>query len=689
MEHRPIRLLPPVLQNQIAAGEVVDRPAGALKEFVENSLDAKATEISVTLEDGGLGLIAVRDNGAGIPGDELQLAVTRYATSKVASFSELLNVTSYGFRGEALASIGSVADLTIESVYRPKFVSSTAAEKKACGASIRVRHGEISPLRPCPIEQGTNVEVRDLFANVPARLKFLKSPPTELKRCRESLIRSALVRTDVGFTLKVSGSGGRGNELLRLPAGLSLEERLALIWPPQVVASLVPFSGEQGDLRARGLMSMPHSTQLRGDRILLYVNGRPVSNRVLFQAVREAYKGRLTSREYPQTLLFLEINPQDVDVNVHPAKNEVRFREERSIFNALIKILKSSKAIGAYGHFSATSAPDDGPDLFAEGQRRDELLTPPGSEWNRNIVADNAPLYPEQCAFPSEDGEVFAAGSGSRTGVESTQPFSGFDGEPGAGSQSIPDRRTERPAGFWGSIDKSRLLDRSNAQASRSYPELLEEVFPAHPSSGALSGLAGQEIAPDGKHDDGYPVRIGDLVCLGQLAATYLILTHKDSLLLLDQHAAHERMLLNSLRRDSEGYKSQLLIFPEKMLLHPSEKERYDAHVKKFTRMGYDLEIKENLLYVKGTPPMLDLKASLRMLRDIVADQTDGMDDILHFMACRAAIKAGQRLSGDEAAGLLHSWLSTSDRDFCPHGRPAVLEFNILDLEKMFKRKIA
>ncbi|MDR3175871.1 MAG: DNA mismatch repair endonuclease MutL [Desulfovibrio sp.] len=680
--HRPIRLLPTVLQNQIAAGEVVDRPAGVLKELVENSLDAKATEIGVTLEEGGLSLVAVRDNGTGIPADELILSVTRYATSKVASFSELLNVTSYGFRGEALASIGSVADVLVESVFRPDFLSAGSEGTDAVqGARIRVRHGEISPLSPAAIDRGTNIEVRDLFANIPARLKFLKSAPTELKRCRENLIRSALIRPNVGFSLKVSGAAGRGNELLRLPAGLSLEERLSLIWPAQVVENLVPFFGEHEGLRVRGLMSLPRETQQRGDRILLYVNDRPVSNRILFQAVREAYKGRLTSREYPLVLLFLEIDPQDVDVNVHPAKTEVRFREERSIFNSVLRILKASSALNSD---TRIAVPDEW-DGFQGEKAQDGPPFLPQSE--------NAGETYGRVAFdPAERGGAFHDTGNRRaygTGAENIAlpdvravPVHESDAELGA-ARSSP----ERPQGFWGSIDNFHLMDKGKARPLRMPQETApDREDKVQEFSEPRSVERGRDSEPGRA---GYPVEAGDLVCLGQLADTYLILLRQDRLLLLDQHAAHERVLINALRRDAQGYKSRPLMHEEKILLHPSERERFDAHAGHLASLGYDLETKADVLHVKGTPPTLEFGAALELLRDILADRTDGMDDVLHLMACRAAVKAGQRLSADEAAGLLRLWMNTPESEFCPHGRPAVLEFTLADLEKLFKRKIA
>lgn len=682
----------------------MERPASVLKELLENSLDAGADDIAVTLEDGGQSLLAVRDNGHGMPASDLELAVTRHATSKLASFTDLLSVASYGFRGEALPSIASVSDLRLESAFAGDGPQAEEA------AFIHIRHGETVSSGPSSLQKGTLVTVSDIFANVPARLKFLKTPATELKRCQEVLFRLALARQDVGFSLHVgknSGEAAKQRELIRLPAGLPLRERLQSLWPMQITEALIPFSGERGGLKAHGLASPPQAAQAKGDRMLLYVNGRPVNDRLLLRAVREAYKGRLTSREYPQAVLFLEIDPQEVDVNVHPAKTEVRFRDERAVFGAILRIMES--AFADHGRIFSGFDPM-GEDFANERTDRVPFTEEIGPQSPVMRQAELPPLY---------------AGGASSTTLTSSD-------------------RNRRPSGFWGSLDTPRLVDLPEkqekfepvepetelrngnssfssasedpsmhnnvfssgrlfrdyrptgvAEGSDPFGSFMEQTpdafFPHAEESTNATPFAAQQAEALTPHlsENAYPIAVGPLVCLGQVGDSYLILLENDELLLLDQHAAHERVLLHTIEQETGSAQSQLLAIPAELSLHSAESERLMEVLPSLTAIGFDLATEQGKLMVRGVPPLLGRSRALEMLRDILMDKTDGIDDMLHLMACHSAIKAGQKLTSDEAAGLLRRWLSTPDREFCPHGRPIVLRFGKKELEKLFKRKIA
>lgn len=650
---RAIRLLPPDLRNQIAAGEVVERPASVLKELVENSLDAGAGSVHIALEDGGQTLLSVRDDGLGIPSSELELAVTRHATSKVASFADLLRVASYGFRGEALPSIASVAAVRVTSAHTPE--QDAQAEE---AAFIEVRAGHVAGSGPAVLHRGTVVEVRDLFANVPARLKFLKTPGTEQKRCEELVTRLALARLDTAFSL----SAGK-RELLHFLSGQSLAERLSQVWPPTVTQGLLPFDTTVDGLRAHGLTGHPQSAQSRGDRILLYVNGRPVSDRTLLAAVRTAYKGRLISREYPQTVLFLELPPEEVDVNVHPAKNEVRFRNERPVFSVVLRAIQAA-------------------------------------------LEETLPLH--------------AAEVGTAPGMSQSA------GGQNAASPPFGDR-SPRPLGFWGDLDSNSPLQHRKELPSEEHDlfEVTEEsgpsgqapgpapaAFPAlgftpaptrPPAAGPFPPMAGEEPAltygaatqegesgsPQGKAHPAPErhIQVGGLTYLGQVAETYLIIRRGADLMLLDQHAVHERIRLHHIQQESRTGQSQLLALPLELPLHPSETQELQTLWPELGALGFNLETSGPVLRVTGLPPVLDRKEAESFLRLALAGKKGGFETLWHLMACRTAIKAGQELTPDEAAGLLKQWIATPDSGYCPHGRPTAITLTPRDMEKLFKRK--
>lgn len=645
--HTPIRLLPPELRNQIAAGEVVERPASVLKELVENSLDAGATEITVTLENGGITLLEVQDNGTGIPPDEMELAVTRHATSKVASFDDLLRVASHGFRGEALPSIASVSHLTVTSRFGgddPSFIS--------------LRAGAIQGAGPAALHRGTKVTMRDLFANVPARLKFLKTPATEGKRCEETLTRLALARPDVSFTL-VSG----GREKLRFRAGENLRRRLAAIWPPGVVDTLLDVDSSQNlDADAavagvRGVAGHPQSAQTRGDRIVTYVNGRYVANRQLIQAVREAYKGRLISGEYPQALLFVDTPPEHVDVNVHPAKTEVRFLNEREVFSAVMRAVRRSL---------------------------DTVL--PLADSGGSAASPTASFAGAASGAPFPDRELRVL-------------FPPLSRE--AAPAEEPDRAEDaprRPQGFWGTLDSPRIMREEGAR-----PGTAEETriaFSPSPPLGDTEKTAFFDA--DGREDvssrygadphagltETSAVRLGDLEYLGQIARTYLLIRRSTSLLILDQHAVHERIRMHAIESGGTRGESQLLALPVEMALHPSESGELAAIWEDLGSLGFALETDGPAkLRVTGIPPQLARSEVAPFIRDALAGKRDGFDSLWHMMACRTAIKAGQELTPDEVAGLLRQWVNTPDAGYCPHGRPVAVTLGTNDLEKLFKRK--
>jgi DNA mismatch repair protein MutL len=666
MKRHAIILLPETLRNQIAAGEVVERPASVLKELVENSLDAQATRIDVLLEGGGVTRLVVADDGDGIPADELALAVTRHATSKLASAADLFAVRSFGFRGEALPSIASVSHLTLTSRLRETssdeagpadFISteSVATEAVSAGsgqpevlraeaAHIEVEHGIIKASGPAALEKGTRVDMRRLFASTPARLKFLRTEATEAKRCQEALVRMALARPDVAFSL-VSG----GREIFRLPGGESLAARLGRFWPPQVLEGLKEFSRSRDGLSAHGLAGLPSHAQNRADRMLFYVNGRPVQDRLLMRAARDAYKGRLISGEYPQVLLFLDLPPEEVDVNVHPAKLEVRFRDEGAVFSLVRYALEPVAGAGglaetpaAYGSAIGTQGDPEGASGMLGAAR-------PG--W----------------AAPSRFGGRLSGAGAGWTPTDKPGALAAYrDFQSPAAAREVPLPVT--PAGasefsLGGSLDGSAAQGRPTGQG---------------PALSVTDASAPRALGQ------------GGLEYLGQVADTYLVLRQGGAsgrLVLVDQHAAHERVILENMRRARSAGDTQPLAVPLPLSLHPAEAQRLAQFAGELREVGYVLEEAEGRLLVRGVPPSLPAGKAVQYLREILAEQSDGLTSLWTLLSCKSAIKAGQPLAQSEALALLESWLAAREREHCPHGRPAVLSFGEAELERMFKRK--
>jgi DNA mismatch repair protein MutL len=625
---RDIRVLPPGLKNQIAAGEVVERPASVVKELVENSLDAGATRVDVTLERGGRGLIVVQDNGRGVAADQLGLAVTRHATSKLRSFDDLSAIGSFGFRGEALPSIASVA----------RFIMTSRQQGGAEAAFIEVNGGEVAGQGPAALASGTRVEVRELFANTPARLKFLKAEATENKRCQDTLMRISLANPECGFSLTVNG-----REAFRLPPGQPLAARLRAFWPPAVCEGLLPFDFERLGYRAHGVAGAPSTAQSRADRILLYVNGRPVQDKLMLGAVRQAYKGMLLSREYPQLVLFLDLPRDEVDVNVHPAKLEVRFTEESRVFSTI-----------RGGIMQAVSAMDEVGGASRPASSRDSGF---GSMTGSDSMTGSGPGHDR----PFDDGAQ--SGAGVPSFREARPKFSTY-----RDYSSV----VSRPA----SLDLGPAAGRSAGSGQGAHS-------PADSLSGPVPGM-GQGVA-DGARPA--PLAGTDYVYLGQVADTYLVLRRGRSLVLVDQHAAHERVLLAAMRRERTRGDSQPLAVPLTMALHPSQAEVLDELADGLRAMGFLLDLGGDTLSVLGIPPTLDTGKAREYLADALSSRARTMDDLWTMMACKTAIKAGQPLANDEALALLDVWLRTPERDYCPHGRPIVVSWNPAELEKLFKRK--
>ncbi|MFW6415280.1 MAG: DNA mismatch repair endonuclease MutL [Thermodesulfobacteriota bacterium] len=596
-----INILPEDLQNQIAAGEVVERPASVLKELVENSLDAGADRIHAEIEGGGQNRILVQDNGYGLNADELPLALNRHATSKIHNITDLSRISSFGFRGEALPSIASVSKLEIASIPR---------DGKE-GSQLTVEFGNIRDQHPVSLREGTRIQVRDLFITTPARLKFLKTTPTEAKRCQEVLKRFALCNLEVQFKL-VSNN----KDVFNFPGKQGLIERLSRIWPPAVTGNLYTFSRNHEDLSISGAVSDPVSTQPKPDRIYFFVNNRPVHDKLLLKALREAYKGRLLSREYPQAVLFLHIPSEEVDINVHPAKSEIRFRNEGAIFSLVKKGVEQALEQG-------------GQDT---GLQQDKPAPP-------SISPDWAP----------QQEQAFRASSFQTFEEHNPEAFREERKDFARGDSHVPPPGAEQR--------------HSGNQLSATRVESREQAY------------------SDLEKEKGY-------FYLGQIQATYLLLSEKgNNLLILDQHAVHERILFHRFSNRMKEVGSQLLALPGEYQLHASEKKQLQDKANYLRQLGYSFQLSGGeILQIQAIPDFFSFHEAREFLESILSAKVESMQDIWTLMACRKAIKAGEELSGEEALNLLESWLQTPDRFYCPHGRPAAVRLSSRELENFFKR---
>jgi DNA mismatch repair protein MutL len=595
-----IRSLPADLVNQIAAGEVLERPASAVKELVENAIDAGASRINVELAEGGRELIRVVDDGCGIPAEQLPLAVASHATSKLHSKDDLFRIRTLGFRGEALASIAGVSDLTIRS--RPV--------DQEFGAEINVKHGAIGPVRECGCPIGTQIEIRDLFASVPVRRKFLKGKAAELGQAVEAIVRLALAHPGVGITIK-----HQDRMVLDRPSGLDRRTGMGVVLGKDVSEAALPIEGESGAMRLFGFACHPTLDRANARSQYFFVNGRWFRDRSLNHAVQEAYRGLLMTGRYPVVVLHLEVPAEDVDVNVHPQKAEVRFVDSNRVFGLILKSLRS--------RFLAS-------DLSAPWTPTTPKFTPPAPTPMVNATPlDFDLLTPEA---PEE-------------------------------------LRTHE-------IDATLTISPSPRPGPRN-DEFVETRMPPPP--------------PIKK-----PERV--LSRAFQLHNAYIVVETDEGMLLVDQHALHERILYQEMksRVASGDLEAQELLVPEPVEVTPIQAGLLVEHKETLAKLGLQLdEFGERCVLVRSQPVMLKASSLPNLVRDIAAvleesgeapNSTATLDGVLSMAACKAAVKAGDPLTPAEIDALLARRDAVEDSHHCPHGRPTVLRFTLQELEKQFKR---
>ena len=596
-----IKILSPQLANQIAAGEVVERPASVLKELVENSLDAGAKRIDIEIEQGGIKLIKVLDDGYGIAEAELALALSRHATSKIDDLQDLEAVSTLGFRGEALASIASVSRLAL--------TSSAEGSTNAWKAVSEGRDMEVD-LQPAAHPRGTSVGVRDLFFNTPARRKFLRTEGTEYNRIDDSIKKLALSRMDIAFSL-------RHNQRAQInlhPANTQLEQekRVADICGPAFMQQALYVDNDRTGIRLWGWMGLPTFSRSQADLQHFFVNGRCIRDKVVSHAIRQAYQDVLYHGRHPAYVLFLEIEPADVDVNVHPTKHEVRFRDSRSIHGFV------------YGTLNKALAQDRPQDHLQEGEMATgQLQSSQQTEWQ-----------------PNQSTLQFPSGKGQSQNASSYAPSQGTVSTPMSAYQSLYNTQMPEEQG---------------------------------------------DIPPMG-------------FAIAQLKGIYILAENAQGMIIVDMHAAHERITYESMKTafDNQGLVSQPLLVPESLSVSEREAEITDKSSEIFSQLGFTVErAAAESIIVREIPAILRGSEVEGLLRDVISDLLmhgsserirHHINEILSTMACHGSVRANRKLTIPEMNALLRDMEATERSGQCNHGRPTWSQLTLDELDKLFLR---
>ncbi|MGO9137677.1 MAG: DNA mismatch repair endonuclease MutL [Syntrophales bacterium] len=599
-----IVILPESLSSKIAAGEVIERPASILKELLENALDAGAMEITIELEKGGRGSIKVIDNGEGIESEEVALAFERFATSKIYQFDDIYKVRSYGFRGEALPSIGAIS--CVEMV--------TRKASSLSGARVIVEAGQLKSMTEtgCPV--GTSVWVSHIFDPVPVRKKFLKTEATEQGYCMDVITRTALSHPEARIRVV-----SHGREILNVPATGDISERVSLVLGTDFMEHMLSVKGAKGGMTVHGFASKPDFTRSSTKQIYYFVNKRFIRDYLLNHAVMTAYRRLIEAKKYPAAVLFIDLPPGDVDVNVHPAKMEVRFRNPREIYDMIVETLVH--ALADIAPASSVAMGRTMPEGYSE--RVQEAL--------------------KRYTVTSGSGKLFF-------------------------SKTLTDYKKPHPA-------IGQIPEKEQSEMS---PEKIRIV---------------QELP-------GEKLNFVDLEYIGQFAGTYVVFSLSDALILVDQHAAHERILFDRLKmeaaRRGEKMLSQQLLIPEVVSLSPGEFAVIMESIKVLEAMGVEVEpFGEKTVIVKSVPAALSHVEPKGLFIEILEELSntertlaleERQERLYALLACKGAVKAKQKLSEAEVLQLCRDLDATQFSSTCPHGRPVYISFGLRDVERMFKR---
>lgn len=655
-----IRKLPVGLVNKIAAGEVIERPASVVKELLENSIDAGATLVEVSIEGGGIELIRITDNGCGISPEQLPLAISPHATSKLPNDDDLFDVKTLGFRGEALASIAEISHMTL----RSRTADSDSAYE------LPIKGGEQEPVRPTSGPVGTTIEIRHLFFNTPVRRKFMKSPQTEMGHVVEAFTRIALAYPHVRLVLN---NGPR--VVYDLPPTERWSERIRKFFGDEIADALIPIEVKDDRVSIRGYVVDPSVSRSNNRMQYLFLNGRHIRDRALQHSLGEAYRGLLMVGRMPLCFLHIDLDPKTVDVNVHPTKVEVRFEDSGAIYSRLLsglrnkfltsdlvaKVRTAESAAAASGTLSIPEPPPFRPLEPSTAVANDELLN-----WAKSNSASTAlpGRAPDFRPFPSDRGVVPTLPSRpSAPNDPFFSPSSSFD------PVSLPPN-----ANNWSPETPVRLMDDEDGELA---PE---------PATSSVRYDAHHPI-------DGSKVHIGF-----QVHNRYLITEDEAGMVIIDQHALHERIMYEQIKNKvlAKSLEVQRLLVPETLTLPGHEASQVLEYKELLAEIGFEVEsFGGDTISISSYPAMLKGISPAEMLRQVMdpllaggkkPDVRNLLDELMNMIACKAAVKAGDRLSDEEITALLSQREMYQDTHHCPHGRPTALFFSREQLDKMFKR---
>ncbi|HKB66417.1 MAG TPA: DNA mismatch repair endonuclease MutL [Pyrinomonadaceae bacterium] len=669
-----IRVLPDHVANQIAAGEVVERPASVAKELVENAIDAGAKRIVIDVESGGRRLLKVSDDGDGMVRDDAVLAFERHATSKIARSEDLNNIATLGFRGEALASIASVARVEL----------TTKTEDAGAATRVSIEGGKMRDVKDAAHPRGTTIAVRDLFFNVPARRKFLRSEATESFHLTNLVTHYALAHPEIALTLI-----NNGREVLRVSPASDLRERAYQVFGPEFLDNLLAVGGAPGQIaRVSGFISAPRDRRTSRDSQYLFVNGRFVRDRLIARALSEGYRAVLPHGVYPAALLFIEIPLEEVDVNVHPAKTEVRFRRAAAVADAVREAVRGALASAGYVRADLKDQPQP-EDVQSESAGLANAMSAAVAEVAVNAPANVGSFQTLETDEPRATQEPIA-----QSRIEFTPLFIEADQ---ALERGVPSQLNIGTAGVppATSAEREQLRGGSPTEAVEDLSVSPEVTGGSVSASTALPPLNSaekftREVSVESLTNDIRP--------LGQLDESFIIAVDNDGLLLIDQHVAHERILFDKYRalESARSAESQHLLIPETFDLTPAQASVFEVLAEELESYGFELmRLSGRTVAIKATPadlPAGEARNMLAELLDTVDAEKKGSaretlrDDIAASLACHAAIKVNMSLTHEKMRWLIDRLLKTSSPTTCPHGRPVILRLATRDILKGFHR---